>query len=286
MKKILITLLMLATSAGAADLTFTNPAPKNGSQEVLAQKTAKMLESVGIQSSYVGTGVCTDSVGLYNTTKEPTVIVYTNNWPRISKNKNLPCVPDLSDSKVLLHLSVPLWMCTSTGDRQFKPGQRFASFTSSPVLDLVADFNQQNGTDLKPVPIPTSAEILLGMLNKDIEWSMVLKTTPGVKEAHESGKIACLYTNTAKDSSLPYFYDKYKMSSSTAFKLDFYFFARNLGAKQEKQLRTLLDPQKNPEFAKILDYDGYVYNRSKKTDSEQIKQFFKDSQENLEYYKR
>ena len=42
----------------------------------------------------------------------------------------------------------------------------------------------------------------------------------------------------------------------------------------------------NPEFAKILDYDGYVYNRSKKTDSEQIKEFFRDSQENLEYYKR
>ncbi len=127
------------------------------------------------------------------------------------------CHPKQLKAKDIVGYTASSWhLCKKAGSNAKIGTDKFSLGVASilPVTGMINDFNKLNGTKAVGVALPSSAQVIAGLLNGDIQWGMV---NPGISEpAIDEGKLECPMTfipqGTAKLPKEKFIGNHYKMT--------------------------------------------------------------------------
>lgn len=130
---------------------------------------------------------------------------------------NEECHPRQLRPRDIVGYTASSWhLCKKAGSNYQIGPEKFSLGVASilPVTGMINDFNKFNGTKAIGVALPSSAQVVAGLLNGDIQWGMV---NPGLAEpAIDDGKLECPMTfipqGTIKLSKEKFIGNHYKMT--------------------------------------------------------------------------
>jgi hypothetical protein len=288
-KKILFGLFVL-TGIGLVQaqnsVLLMHGAGKGSVQERELQTFGKNLTAAGLQIEYFAPGQCADPVKAWNNAgARPVIMHYSSSFARVEKITGQPCTAKLDDAQFVMVKTQPMYLCSGTNSKEFTTSNlRVAYYANQPGIDVVADLNKLNGFSWKGIPIKATNDGLVGLANGDLDYFLIVQS--GVGNKTETGQLKC-YASTQRNDKYPYLGNLFKASADLDLPLtvQHIIVTKNLSDAQSKAVRDELDPVKNAEFRKSLEFEGTVV--QKITDNKRtLNEFRARAEDGIKTYKK
>jgi hypothetical protein len=195
MKKVILLLSFLISSAHATDITFINGGNTQSPTTVfgLALKNAVKGNAKWEQASS-----CRDVQSLYRKTKN-SVIIYNTTNDFADRNANTPCEHErFTAQNTVIISAMPIKICKAKDHNKAFNDQRVTMGIASMLANsrYEADWNKNNNLNLKLVAYGGSAGVATAVINKEIDYGFI--ASPLASKQERDGKLECVYSTDAK----------------------------------------------------------------------------------------
>ena len=230
---------------------------KGSIQEKEMQSLGKQLQYNSIRTEYFAPGNCVEPARLWNQSGNRSAILhYSTTYANAEQKDGKPCTASLAGAQVVMSKPTPNWLCGPNNPKSLNSsGLRMGIYSTAPGRDAVADINRLNGLAWRHIPIASTTDGLVAIANGDIDYFLVARA--GVGNKIETGQLKCL-ASTVRNDRFPYLGTLFKTSGDleTALTPTHVIIAKNLNADQASVLQRLLDPDQNPEFRAMLEFQN------------------------------
>lgn len=171
--------------------------PQVGPSVVHAQSFGKNLK---VPFTFVSMKDCAASLDYVNNNTDVVYLIASTN-AITSKNRGVDCTPKFAPSEIVYIADNYFSICRKPGNTKniMRDKVTMAGASVLPLDGIVRDFNEQNGTNIVPVPLQSSGEIVTSIINGDVDWGMIVSTVATPQVA--SGRLECSYsTNPRADN--------------------------------------------------------------------------------------
>ena len=250
--------------------------PQAGPPLVQAQSFA---QNIKVPSTFVSLKDC--PAALQTIDKNSNVVFLVSDLNTIASTQHGEnCLPKI-EPKDIVYTTKSTWqMCRAGGSHAVINTRRstIGIISILPINGFVSDFNKLNGTNLVPVALYSSAQVITSIINGDVDWGLV---NPGVAgPLVEAGKLDCPYTfepDSPKNisrffkTSLPEMSASYVVVAKT----------NNPAVRAE-----IVKAAQSPAFAQWLTKTGYYGTKATNLSSKDIDSFNAGMQKLTEFYNK
>jgi hypothetical protein len=258
MIKLVLAIFAVALSSLAlAEPLLMHMGGKGSVQEKEMQALGKQLQANGIRTEYFAPGNCVEPARLWNQAgARPAILHYSTTYANAELKDGKPCTANLAGAHIVISKPTPNWLCGPTNPKPFNtPGLRMGLYSTAPGRDAVADINRLNGFAWRHIPIASTTDGLVAVANGDIDYFLVARA--GVGNRIETAQLKCM-ASTVRNDRFPYLGTFFKTTGDleTALTPTHVIMAKNLSVDSLALLQRLLDPDQNPEFRAMLQFQN------------------------------
>jgi hypothetical protein len=241
-KKIILVCLLFANTAMADRIEFMPTSTLKGPQGKMIKMITEQVKLTDIQFVPSLKNGCGEAVNIFNTTKDPVAIIWSDTNIRTSNRTKQNCMIDFNTAKPIIVASETYEFCTlSNVSLSKKAVNRFGIIISRPTNELLRLMNSnKQGYTFKNVTYKSSNAVLQAILNREVEIGML--STGAAKNAVKAGTIKCLYTTgSSQFGQQPVSKFFGEPSPLSEIRLGMMMFVRNFTPEQIKKLEQSLD---------------------------------------------
>lgn len=230
---------------------------KGSVQEKEMQSLGKQLQANGMRTEYFAPGNCVEPARLWNQAgARPAILHYSTTYANAELKDGKPCTANLSGAQIVMSKPTPNWLCGPTNSKPLNtPGLRMGIYSTAPGRDAVADINRLNGFSWRHIPISSTTDGLVAVANGDIDYFLVARA--GVGNRIETSQLKCV-ASTVRTDRFPYIGTLFKSTGDleTALTPVHVVMVKNLNADSLALVQRLLDPDQNPEFRAMIEFQN------------------------------
>lgn len=243
MKKVILILSFLITSAQAADITFINGGNPQSPTTVFG---LALKNSVKGNTKWEQASSCREVQSLYRRTKNAVVIYNTTN-DFADRNANNPCDTEkFTAQNTVIISAMPIKICRAKDHNKAFNDRRVTMGVASMLVNprYEADWNKNNDLNLKLVAYGGSAGVATAVINKEVDYGLI--ASPLASKQERDGKLECLYSS---DSKSPLFLGKHIRLSIPDFEIITVAYTNSTDPEVLSKLKAAAT---SPEFAAWL----------------------------------
>lgn len=244
MKKLtlILTALLFSNVALAERIEFMPTSTLKGPQGKIIRMVTEQAKSSGFEFVPSEKNSCGEAVNIFNTTKEPIAIIWSDTNIRTSNRTKQNCVIDFKTATPIMVAAETYEFCTLSGaSLSTVEVNRFGVISTRPTNELSRLINSnKQGYKFKNVIYKSSGSVLQAILNREIDLGML--STGAAKTAVKAGTIKCLYTTgSTQFGQKPVSTFFGEQSPLANIQLGMMMFVRNFTPAQIKKLKQNLD---------------------------------------------
>jgi len=192
--KLMLISLLFANAAIADRIEFMPTSTLKGPQGKLITMITEQAKSSNIQFAPSLKNGCGEAVNIFNTTKDPIAIIWSDTAIRHSNKTKQNCVIDFKNATPIMVAASTYEFCTLANAPLSNTNvNRFGVIVTRPTTELLRLMNSnKQGYRFKNVTYKSSGTVLQAIVNKEIDIGML--STDAAKSAVKKGTIKCLYT--------------------------------------------------------------------------------------------
>jgi tripartite-type tricarboxylate transporter receptor subunit TctC len=234
MKRIIATMLSIffTTSVFAKNIEILTTSTLKGPPGVVINTISDLTRNTDLKFTGKQTSGCGEAVDLFNNTKEPIAIIWSDTMFKHTQTTKQNCVIDFETAKPIAVTFASYDVCVYKGV-ELKNGAELTlgNIKFNPQMSQLAHMNNNNkNIKFKSVTYEGSSSVVSALINKEI--NVGITATANAASAIQAGSIDCLYsTGSTKYGQKPLseFAGKNALSE---FKLGMMLFVKNMSAEQ------------------------------------------------------
>lgn len=243
MKKIISIIILsifFTTSLFAKNIEILSTSTLKGPQGVVINAVGELTKNSSIEFVAKQTSSCGEAVDLFNNSKEPIAIIWSDTMIKHTETTKQNCIINFEKAKPVAVTFSAYDVCVAKGV-ELKPGTELTLGNNkfNPQISQLSHMNGNNkNIKFKNVTYEGSGPIVTALINKEI--NVGITATANAASAIQAGSIDCLYsTGSTKYGQKPLseFAGKNALSE---FKLGMMLFVKNMSTEQIAGLEKLL----------------------------------------------
>ena len=234
MKKIIATILSIffTTSVFAKNIEILTTASLKGPQGIVINTVSELTKNSPIKLNALQTNSCGEAVNIFNNTKTPIAIIWSDTMIKHTETTKQNCVIDFETAKPIVVTFASYDVCVSKGvELKSNSTLTLGNVKFNPQISQLSHMNSNNkNIKFKNVTYEGSSQVVTALINKEI--NVGITSTANAASAIQTGSIDCLYsTGSTKYGQKPLseFAGKNALSE---FKLGMMLFVKNMSAEQ------------------------------------------------------
>ena len=281
MKKIisiLLSIFFFATSVLAKNIEILPTSTLKGPQGVVINAVGELTKNSSLQFVAKQTSGCAEAVDLFNNSKEPIAILWSDTMIKHTETTKQNCIIDFEKAKPIAVTFSAVDICVAKGF-ELKTGAELTLGNNkfNPQMSQLAHMNGNNkNIKFKNVTYEGSGPVVTALINKEI--NVGITATANAAPAIRAGSIDCFYsTGSTKYGQKPLseFAGKNALSE---FRLGMMLFVKNMSAEQIADVEKLL----SNGFADAMDKQDLISSKVSIT-KEDLERFIAIAKTNLQY---
>lgn len=243
MKKLTLILTLLFSNVALADrIEFMPTSTLKGPQGNIIRMITEQAKAADIELVPAQKNGCGEAVNVFNTSKNPIAIIWSDTNIRTGQRIKQDCVIDFKSSTPILVTSSTYEFCTLADKKLSKTAvNNFGVIRTRPTNELLRLMNSnKQGYKFKNVLYKSSGSVLQAILNREVDMGML--STGKAQSAIKKGTIKCHYTTGATSfgqEPVSKFFGE--ASPLSEIRLGMMMFVRNFTPEQIKRLEKSLD---------------------------------------------
>lgn len=234
MKKIIPIILSIffTTSVFGKNIEILPTSTLKGPQGVVINAVGELTKNSSMEFVAKQTSGCGEAVDLFNNSKEPIAILWSDTMIKHTETTKQNCIIDFEKAKPIAVTFSAYDVCVAKGF-ELKPGTELTLGNNkfNPQISQLSHLNGNNkNIKFKTVTYEGSGPVVSALINKEI--NVGITATANAAAAIKAGSIDCLYsTGSTKYGQKPLseFAGKNALSE---FKLGMMLFVKNMSAEQ------------------------------------------------------
>ena len=250
--------------------------PQAGPALVQVQSFAQTIK---VPSTFVSLKDCPATLQTINESSN-IVFLLTDINTVAATRKGDNCLPKIEPKDIVYTVKSTWQMCRAGGSHAVIDNRRstVGILGILPIHGFVSDFNQLNGTNLVPVALYSSTQIITSIINGDVDWGLV---NPGsAAPLVADGKLDCPYSfEPDSPKNISHFFK----SSWPELSCEFVAVAKTNNPTVRAEI---VKTAQSPEFAQWLTKNGYFGIKSNNFSSKDIDLFNIRMQKLTEFFNK
>jgi hypothetical protein len=243
MKKIISIIILsifFTTSLFAKNIEILSTSTLKGPQGVVINAVGELTKNSSIEFVAKQTSGCGEAVDLFNNSKEPIAIIWSDTMIKHTETTKQNCIINFEKAKPVAVTFSAVDICVAKGF-ELKPGTELTLGNNkfNPQISQLSHMNGNNkNIKFKNVTYEGSGPIVTALINKEI--NVGITATANAASAIRAGSIDCLYsTGSSKYGQKP-LSDFAGKNALSEFKLGMMLFVKNMSAEQIASLEKSL----------------------------------------------
>jgi tripartite-type tricarboxylate transporter receptor subunit TctC len=235
MKKIISIIILsifFTTSLFAKNIEILSTSTLKGPQGVVINAVGELTKNSSIEFVAKQTSGCGEAVDLFNNSKEPIAIIWSDTMIKHTETTKQNCIINFEKAKPVAVTFSAYDVCVAKGV-EIKPGTELILGNNkfNPQTSQLSHMNGNNkNIKFKNVTYEGSGPIVTALINKEI--NVGITATANAASAIRAGSIDCLYsTGSSKYGQKP-LSDFAGKNALSEFKLGMMLFVKNMSAEQ------------------------------------------------------
>ena len=235
MKKIISIIILsifFTTSLFAKNIEILSTSTLKGPQGVVINAVGELTKNSSIEFVAKQTSSCGEAVDLFNNSKEPIAIIWSDTMIKHTETTKQNCIINFETAKPVAVTFSAYDVCVAKGV-ELKP-ETALTLGNNKFNPQISQLSHMNGNNknikFKNVTYEGSGPIVTALINKEI--NVGITATANAASAIRAGSIDCLYsTGSSKYGQKP-LSDFAGKNALSEFKLGMMLFVKNMSAEQ------------------------------------------------------